>query len=290
MNDLQPVVEMENVTVTYQQQIVLEDVSFQVMPGSFLAIVGPNGAGKTTLLKTILGLTVPASGTVRVFGRPPRGMGEERHRLGYVPQISTVDMAFPILARDVVLMGRYGRIGLFRRPSAADREAARRAMERVGVADLADRPISHLSGGQRQRVFLARALANEPVLLLLDEPTAGVDMAASESFYDLLYRLHGEGMTTLFVSHDVGVVAKYADGIACINPAHGRAIHPAGRVVVHGGPDEVEAETVLACMYGPQAILLGQGSVSELWGLARQRGPLAAPDHELEVSDETAHG
>jgi ABC-type Mn2+/Zn2+ transport system ATPase subunit len=254
MENMQPIVELDDVTVAYQYQTVLESVSLQVLPGSFLAIVGPNGAGKTTLLKTILGVTRPVAGTVRVFGKPPWAMGEERHRIGYVPQVSLADLGFPILVSDAVLMGRYGRIGLFRRPSAADREAALRAMERVGVADLAERPIAHLSGGQRQRVFLARALANDPVLLLLDEPTAGVDIAATESFYDLLYRLHNEGMTTLFVSHDVSVVAKYANGVACINR----------QMVVHGRPEEIEAGAVLACMYGPQAIFLDHGPIPHL--------------------------
>ncbi len=247
-------IELDNVTVAYPYQVVLEGVSLRVPTGTFLAIVGPNGAGKTTLLKTILGLVRPVRGSVRVFGKPPWRLGKDRQRIGYVPQVMTVDLNFPILAGEVVLMGRYGRIGLFRRPSAADQEAALRAMERVGVAHLADRPLARLSGGQRQRVFLARALANEPDLLLLDEPTTGVDVAATDSLYGLLHRLHEEGITILVVSHDIGVVADYADGVACVNR----------QLVFHDRPEAVMAGEVLSCMYGPEAIFLDHGSIPHM--------------------------
>ena len=146
-------------------------------------------------------------------------------------------------------MGRYGRIGVGRRVSRQDREAVQRAMARVGITDLADEPIGRLSGGQRQRMFVARALANEPELLLLDEPTTGVDVATTESFYELLQRLQHEGMTILVVSHDIGVVARHSDSVACINQ----------RIELHGRPEEVTSGAVLACMYGPQAAFLGHG-------------------------------
>lgn len=249
----EPIILLEHVTVTYQDLVALEDVSLSVPPGAFLAIIGPNGAGKTTLLKTILGLLRPVRGTVRVFGKAPWELDGRQQRIGYVPQVMSVDLNFPVRAGEVVLMGRYGRIGLFRRPSAADRQAALQAMERVGIADLADRPIARLSGGQRQRVFLARALANEPDLLLLDEPTTGVDVAATESLYELLRGLHDEGITILVVSHDVGVVAAYVDMVACVNR----------RLVAHGRPDEVGGN-VLSCMYGPEAMLFGHGPVSHM--------------------------
>jgi zinc transport system ATP-binding protein len=253
MADTHPIIELHDVTVSYPYHTVLEGVTLQVDAGRFLAVVGPNGAGKTTLLKAVLGIVRPTRGTVLVFGKPPWLLGHDRRRIGYVPQVQTVDMRFPVTAHEAVMMGRFGRIGVGRRPSRGDREAVQRAMERVGITDLAHEPIGRLSGGQRQRMFVARALANEPELLLLDEPTTGVDMATTESFYELLHRLQHEGMTILVVSHDIGVVARYSDSVACINQ----------RVELHGRPEEVTA-SVLACMYGPQAALLGHGPVPHI--------------------------
>ena len=249
-----PIIQLDSVRVIFQELLVLEDVSLSVSPGEFLAIIGPNGAGKTTLLRVILGLVRPASGEVRVFGKVPWELNGERRRIGYVPQILSVDLNFPVCASEVVLMGRYGRIGLLRRPSADDRAAVRQAMERVGIADLAHRPIARLSGGQRQRVFLARALANEPDLLLLDEPTTGVDVAATESLYELLRGLHEDGITILVVSHDVGVVASYVDGVACVNR----------RLVAHGRPDEVLGSEELAQMYGCDAMFFHHGQAPHM--------------------------
>jgi zinc transport system ATP-binding protein len=248
------IVELEHVYASYQDLPVLEDVSLAVSRGDFLAIIGPNGSGKTTLLQVILGLTRPDSGTVRVFGRAPGELDGERWCIGYCPQGLSVDLNFPVHAGEVVLMGRYGRIGLLRRPSAADRAAARRAMERVGVADLHDRPIARLSAGQRQRVFLARALVADPELLLLDEPTTGVDVASTESLYELLRGLHQAGMTIVVVSHDVGVVASYVDGVACLNR----------RLVAHGRPEEVLASDALEQMYGCDAVLFHHGRVPHI--------------------------
>jgi zinc transport system ATP-binding protein len=249
-----PTIQLDRVRVIFQELLVLEDVSLSVSPGEFLAVIGPNGAGKTTLLKVILGLVRPASGEVRVFGKTPWELNGERWRIGYVPQILSVDLNFPVRASEVVLMGRYGRIGLLHHPSADDRAAARQAMERVGIADLAHRPIARLSGGQRQRVFLARALANEPDLLLLDEPTTGVDVAATESLYELLRGLHEDGITILVVSHDVGVVASYVDGVACVNR----------RLVAHGRPDEVLGSEELAQMYGCDAMFFHHGQAPHM--------------------------
>jgi ABC-type Mn2+/Zn2+ transport system ATPase subunit len=250
-NEAQPVVELENLTVEYPYHTALEDITFSVGRGELLAIVGPNGAGKTTLLKALLGLIRPSRGEVRVFGKAPWELGAERHRIGYVPQGATGDPKFPAKVRDVVVMGRYGRIGVGRRPSAEDHEAARRAMDRVGIAHLQEEPIARLSGGQRQRAFLARALGNDPSLLLLDEPTTGVDVLASETFYELLHGLRSDGITILVVSHDIGVVAAHADSVACVNQ----------RLALHGRPEEVKSGTVLACMYGPHAAFLDHGPV-----------------------------
>ncbi len=244
-----PVVQLRQVTVTYGRLAVLEDVNLTVPEGAFLAIIGPNGAGKTTLVRTILGLVKPARGEVRVFGKPPSALGPLRRLIGYVPQMHAVDLRFPVRVGDVVMMGRYARLGLFRWPGAADRAAVRQALERVGLAEAIHRPLADLSGGQRQRVFLARALATEPRLLILDEPTAGVDARASKSLYELLREFQREGMTVIMVSHDVGVVSQYVDGVACVNR----------RLVAHGRPEVVLTDATLAEMYGCQAMFFHHG-------------------------------
>jgi zinc transport system ATP-binding protein len=249
MEKPRPQVHLEHVSVTLQDLLVLEDVSLSVRRGEFLAVIGPNGAGKTTLLKVILGLVRPTAGQAHVFGRRPWERDGLPGRIGYVPQVQSVDLNFPVRVDEVVMMGRYGRIGVFHRASRADVVSAHRAMERVAIADLAARPIGRLSGGQRQRAFLARALANEPDLLLLDEPTTGVDPGSGESLYALLAELHGEGMTMIVVSHDVGVVASYVDGVACVNR----------RLVAHGRPEEVLGSEELAQMYGCMAMLFHHG-------------------------------
>jgi ABC-type Mn2+/Zn2+ transport system ATPase subunit len=255
------VIELEGVTARYQDLIALEDVTFRVAAGEFVALIGPNGSGKTTLVKAILGLVPPSAGTVRLFGKPPRQLDGDWKRVGYVPQIAQIDPRFPIRVLDVVLMGRYGQVGLIRRPGPRDREAAWRALEQVGIADLARRPIGRLSGGQRQRVLVARALANEPELLLLDEPTTGVDVGTTEGVFDLLETLHYQGITILVVSHDVGVVAQHVDQVACINR----------RLVAHGRPEEVLSGKVLECMYGPQAVLVGHGELPHI--VVQRHGP-----------------
>jgi len=255
------VIELENITVCYQELVALEDVSLKMATGESLALIGPNGSGKTTLIKTILGLVTPVAGTVRLFGKPPQQLDGEWKRVGYVPQIAQIDPRFPIRVFDVVLMGRYGQVGLIRRPGRSDREAAWQALEQVGMGDLARRPIGRLSGGQRQRALVARALAAEPELLLLDEPTTGVDVGTTEGLFDLLGDLHHQGMTILVVSHDVGVVAQHVDQVACLNR----------RLVAHGRPQEVMSGEVLQCMYGPEAALVGHGEVPHL--VVRRHGP-----------------
>lgn len=248
------VIELEQVTVRYQELIALEDVTLQVTAGEFLALIGPNGSGKTTLVKTILGLVRPVAGMVRLFGQPPQQLNGGWQRVGYVPQIAQIDPRFPIRVFEVVLMGRYGQVGLIRRPGPSDRAAARQALAEVGLTELADRPIGRLSGGQRQRVLVARALATEPELLLLDEPTTGVDIGTTEGLFDLLDELHNRGMTILVVSHDVGVVAQHVDQVACLNR----------RLIAHGRPQGMLTGDVLECMYGPQAALVGHGEVPHI--------------------------
>jgi zinc transport system ATP-binding protein len=194
---------------------VLEGVNLDLDEGDFLGLIGPNGGGKSTLLKVILGLIKPSKGEVKVFGVAPEAA---RSHVGYMPQKTLFDPSFPVTALEVALMGRFSKAGLFRRYSQADRDAALRALEAVGMKELVNREIGSLSGGEQQRVFVARSLVSEPKLLLLDEPTAGVDAAQQAEFYELLCRLNKKNeITIILVSHDITAVSKYVNKIACLN-------------------------------------------------------------------------
>jgi len=211
---MKTVLEAHDLTVAYHTKPVLWDVDLFIPEGQLVAIVGPNGAGKSTLLKAALGLVPLSSGYVRVFGKPYH---EVRSRVAYVPQRESVDWDFPASVLDVVLMGRYGRRGWFRRPSRADREAAETALERVGMAEYRDRQISRLSGGQQQRTFLARALAQDAELYLMDEPFAGVDAVTERAIVQLLRDLRDRGRTVVAVHHDLQTVPEYFDWVALLN-------------------------------------------------------------------------
>jgi len=247
------VIELENVTVCYQELVALEDVSLKMATGESLALIGPNGSGKTTLIKTILGLVTPVAGTVRLFGKPPQQLDGEWKRVSYVPQIAQIDSRFPIRVFDVVLMGRYGQVGLIRRPGRSDREAVWRALEQVSMGDLAQRPIGRLSGGQRQRALVARALAAEPELLLLDEPFGGLSPAETDLMAKSIRRLHqggrfgrlhSEGPAMIIVEHKLQQLMKIVDRIVVLN---------FGTLLAEGTPAEV--------VNNPQVIeaYLGQG-------------------------------
>ena len=231
-----PIIELAHVTVRFGDLIAIENVNISIERGEFIALIGPNGSGKSTLVKVALGL-VSEQGTVHLFGKAPRALGRDWARVGYVAQSAHVDPSFPVSVMDVVLMGRYARLGLLRRPRRSDREAARLALARVGLGDLAERQIGRLSGGQRQRVLVARALASEPELLILDEPTTGVDVGTTESLFELLGGFQRAGMTVVVVSHDVGVVARHVGRVACMNR----------RLIVHGRPAEVLDPHMLEC-------------------------------------------
>jgi len=213
-------VAFDGVNYSYDGTRALEDVTVRIDPGDFVSVVGPNGGGKTTLLKLILGLLEPDAGTVRVFGGPPV---RARARIGYVPQHAEYERRFPVRVMDVVLTGRLGAgrwIGPYRRP---DRQAAGQALEEVALGDLAQRPFAALSGGQRQRVLIARALVGEPDLLLLDEPTANIDIAAEDELYALLKQLN-ERLTVVLATHDVGFVVSYVQRVICVKRRV--AVHP----------------------------------------------------------------
>jgi len=207
-------IETQQLHVSYQDKPVLWNVHFQVPRGVNYAIIGPNGAGKTTLLKALLGEVKPALGSVRFFGGE---LNSVRSRVSYVPQRQQVDWDFPVNVLDVVLMGRYASRGLFARIRRSDRERAMEALADLGMADLAPRQISRLSGGQQQRVFIARALAADADLYIMDEPFAGVDMQTEKIIVDILHKLQAEGKTTLTVHHDLTTVAEYFDGVIMIN-------------------------------------------------------------------------
>ena len=226
-----PVVDIEGLTFGYGGEPVLRDVSLKLVPNDLVSIIGPNGGGKTTLLKLLLGLIEPQAGTIRVLGVTPH---EARPRIGYTPQHAHLDMQFPVDVTDVVLMGRLGQGRTFGPYTATDRKFALDALNDVGLTDLRSRPLSKLSGGQRQKVLIARALASNPELLLLDEPTANLDANAQDDFYALLKRL-SERLTVILVSHDMGFVSQFVRTVVCVN--RDVCLHPTDEQIVelYGG-------------------------------------------------------
>jgi manganese/zinc/iron transport system ATP- binding protein len=209
-----PLVEFHDVTVAYGRRPVLWNVDLAIAEPCLFGVIGPNGAGKSTLLKAALGLVPVVGGHVRFFGQP---LAEARGRVGYVPQRETVDWDFPVSVMDVVLMGTYGRLGWFRRPGRRERELAADCLDRVGLASLAGRQIGRLSGGQQQRVFLARALAQEAEIYLLDEPMAGVDVRSQERIFGVLAGLREAGRLVVVVHHDLRTAAEWFDQVALID-------------------------------------------------------------------------
>jgi ABC-type Mn2+/Zn2+ transport system ATPase subunit len=201
---------LDDLRVGYDARQVLLGVSAQLAEGQAVALVGPNGSGKSTLVKAVLGLLEPWAGRVEVFGVRPDRLDHRRRQIGYVPQIRDVDRSFPATVLDLVLMGRVGRLGLFRWTGARDRALALAVLERVGLAEQAQEPFGTLSGGQQQRVFLARALAQEPDLLVLDEPVAGVDAVNRAEIGRLLSELRQQGVPLLVVTHDIDEVQPFS--------------------------------------------------------------------------------
>ena len=240
---LTPALAIDGLWVRYNDHSALEDVSLQVSKGEILGIIGPNGAGKSTLLKTILGLIHAWQGQIRVLGEP---VATSRRLVGYMPQVEQVDWDFPVTAGYVALMGRYARRGLLRRTTGEDREAAAAALDRVGILDLSNRLIGELSGGQRRRVLLARARANQPELLLLDEPMAGLDATAQHQFLDIIDRLRSDGATVVLSTHDLSCVSQRCDKAACLNR----------RLVAFGTPGEVLNEDILGETFGTHLLLV----------------------------------
>ena len=240
---------VHDLTVAYHDQPVLWDVDLEVPEGVLLAIVGPNGAGKTTLIKAMLGLVEPAAGQTRIYGKPYR---EQRSLVAYVPQRGSVDWDFPTSVLDVVTMGLYGRIGWFRRPGRKEREQAMAALDKVGMADFAERQIAQLSGGQQQRVFLARALVQDAQVYLMDEPFQGVDATTERAIVALLQALRAEDKTLVVVHHDLQTVPEYFDWALLLNV----------RRIAAGPVGEVFTEENLRLTYGGRIPFVTGAAVS----------------------------
>lgn len=240
-----PALEIHDLTVAYRKKPVLWGIDLAVEPGALVGIIGPNGAGKSTLIKACMGLLPLSSGWVEVFGQP---LKKNLKRVGYIPQRESIDWDFPVTAYDVVLMGRYGHVGLFRWPSRSDKNLALECLESVGMIQFAKRQISQLSGGQQQRVFLARALAQQSDVYFMDEPFAGVDAATEESIIRLLRELRAAGKTVFVVHHDLSTADEYFDQIALINQ----------RLVAFGETADVFTPDLIQKTYGGRLSIMAE--------------------------------
>jgi ABC-type Mn2+/Zn2+ transport system ATPase subunit len=240
--------DVQHASVGYGDRIVLNDLTFAVPHGARVAVVGPNGAGKSTLFKALVGLLPVRSGQIFVHGLP---LGNHKDCVAYVPQREEVDWSFPVTVSDVVMMGRYDHQGWIRAASKEDKEVVARSLAQMGIAALADRSISELSGGEQQRVFLARALAQEPHILLMDEPFTGVDVPTQESTMELLDDLRAEDVTAMIATHDMGVAIQKFDLILLLNH----------RLVAFGSPTEVMKHDLIAQAFGEHLTMLPDGSV-----------------------------
>ncbi|MDR7130252.1 manganese/zinc/iron transport system ATP- binding protein [Algoriphagus sp. 4150] len=238
-----PILEIHDLTVSYDQSPVLWNVDLSLPAGKLIGILGPNGAGKSTLIKAIMGLVPITGGYVKIFDRE---LNDVRSRISYVPQRESVDWNFPASVLDVVMMGTYGKLGLFRRPGKKEKKIAMDCLEKVGMQSFEKRQISELSGGQQQRVFIARALAQEADLYLMDEPFAGVDMATETAIFQLLQEMTAAGKTVIVVHHDIHSAMNYFDWIIMLN------LH----LVASGPKTEVVTEELLRKTYGGKLNLL----------------------------------
>jgi zinc/manganese transport system ATP-binding protein/zinc transport system ATP-binding protein len=243
---MQPLVELNDVTFGYGAQPVLQDICLHLHPGQFAALVGPSGAGKTSLLKLILGTLRPSRGEICIHGQALNG--GPAPQVGYVPQLETVNWNFPVTVEQVVLMGRTARAGVWPWPNAVTKQKMRDTLDQLDIGDLGKRHIRDLSGGQQQRVFLARALISDPDLLVLDEPTTGVDLRTAENVLRMLAELNRSGMTILITTHDLNAAAAHLPWVICLNR----------RVVAQGAPDEVFTEDILNETYQGDMLVIRQ--------------------------------
>jgi ABC-type Mn2+/Zn2+ transport system ATPase subunit len=240
-----PILEVTRLSFQYDGRSALEDISFQLKSGERVAVVGPNGAGKSTLFKVIAGILKATSGELDIYGESPGG----HTCIAYVPQRSQVDWNFPASVADVVMMGRIGKLGLLRWPGKKDWEYVRRTLDEVGLGELSGRQISELSGGQQQRVFIARALAQEAELLLMDEPLTGLDLSTQAALFDILDELRQRGVTIMVATHDLDQAAEHFDRVMLLNR----------RLLGFGQPNEVFAPERLVEAYGGRLRLVRSG-------------------------------
>ena len=243
INGTLPMLDIRGLWAGYNRTAALEGITLQVSEGEILGIIGPNGSGKSTLFKVILGLLRSWRGEVLICGQPSHS---QRDLVGYMPQMELVDWDFPVTVGDVALMGRYGRLGLLRRPTKVDKQASEEALERVGMIHLRKRLIGELSVGQRRRVLLARALADSPRLLLLDEPLAGLDATAQHQLLDIVGDLQADGTTVALSTHDLSCVSGACHHAACLNR----------HLVAYGTPEEVLTEAVLSETFGAHLLMV----------------------------------
>ncbi len=236
-------VKVKNLTVAYDSKPVLWNIDLEIPKGKLVAVIGPNGAGKTTLLKTILGLIKPVTGTIDIYNSTSK---KSRNNIAYVPQCGSVDWDFPTTVLDVVMMGRYGHLGWFKRVKNKEKEMAYDTLKKVGMEKYADRQISKLSGGQQQRVFLARALIQEAEIYFMDEPFKGVDAQTEKSIIKILKKLKEEGKTVIVVHHDLQTVKNYFDWVTLINL----------RLVANGGVEETFTKENIQLTYGCRDIFI----------------------------------
>ena len=235
--------ELDNISIGYNGKLILRELSFQVPHGGQVAVVGPNGAGKSTLFKALVGLLPLRGGRIFIHGEP---LGHHKDCVAYVPQREEVDWRFPVSVSEVVMMGRFARLGWTRRPDKSDHEAVTQALAQMNIAELAGRPIGDLSGGQQQRVFLARALAQEPHILLMDEPFTGVDVATQEATLALLDRLKSQGVTVMVSTHDLNMAAQRFETVLLLNKG----------LVAYGPPENALSPAAIQRAFGGQVLFL----------------------------------
>ena len=238
--------EIESISIGYGEKIIMRDLSFQVPHGARVAVVGPNGAGKSTLFKALVGILPLQSGQIFIHGE---ALGAHKDCVAYVPQREDVDWRFPVTVSDVVMMGRFSQIGWWSNPSKRDKEIVRKSIEQMGIADLTDLSIGQLSGGQQQRAFLARALAQEPHILLMDEPFTGVDATTQEATFGLLDHLRKKQVTTIISTHDLNLAASRFDLVLLINH----------RLIAFGAPRQVFTKENLASAFGNSLLVMENG-------------------------------
>jgi manganese/iron transport system ATP-binding protein len=238
--------EVETISIGYGDKIILRDLSFQIPHGSRVAVVGPNGAGKSTLFKALVGLLPLQSGRILIHGE---SLGSHQDCVAYVPQREEVDWRFPVTVHDVVMMGRFNQMGWFSRASARDKSLVSDSLQQMGIANLAEQPIGQLSGGQQQRAFLARAIAQEPHILLMDEPFTGVDVTTQDATLRLLDHLQEQRVTALVSTHDLNLAASRFDLVLLLNH----------RLIAFGTPSEVFVKENLAQAFGNSLLVMENG-------------------------------